>query len=140
MNINRYLSSILVAAAAVAFISSAPVLAHSVKSAIPDAKKTSGVVPAMGEHWVSKSHPGAVFGQHNGKIIFIEYEILSSKLTGEKEMNLGSGMMPAFMGKIDHTDIDYLPKGHRGMEMPHTTIHMYTIPHAEHMAIKPPKR
>ena len=49
-------------------------------------------------------------------------------------------MMPSFVGSIGHTDIEYLPKGHRNMEVPHVTIHMYTVSHAAHMAFKPPKR
>lgn len=117
-----------------------PALAHSVEEALPGAKKVSGVVPGMGEHWVHKKYPGAVFGQHNGKLNFIEYEIKSSDLKGSGVIDLGSFKMPPFVGKIDHSDIEYLAKGHPGMAFPHTTIHMYTVPHAEHMAIKPPKK
>ena len=117
----------------------APVLAAGIKDVLPGAKKMSGVVPAMGEHWVSKKFPGAVFGQYKDKIIFLEYEVIKSEL-GDKNIRWDKLAMPAFMPKINHTDIEYLAKGHRNMEFPHVVFHMYTVSHAEHMSIKPPKR
>ena len=114
--------------------------AQMASDVLKGAKKVSGVVPAMGEHWVTRKYPGAVFGVMNNKIVFIEYEILKSDLKGDKEIPWNGRMMPSFVGPIDHTDIEYLPKGHRGMEVPHVTIHMYTVSHATHMAFKPPKR
>lgn len=131
-------SFIICALVALTAVVGVPANAQSIQQALPGAKKVSGVVPAMGEHWVHRKYPGAVFGQMNGKIVFIEYEIMKKDLVGTKEVRWDNFTMPGFIGKIDHTDIEYMPKGHRDMEVPHITIHMYTVPHAEHMAYKPP--
>ncbi len=106
-------------------------------------KKMSGVVPAMGEHWIhpnDRKKGGPTFGIMNGKIVFIEYEFLNKNFTGDKDVIWSNYVMPAFMPPIDHTDVRYLPKGHRNMEVPHVAIHMYTVSHAEHMKFMPPKR
>ncbi len=94
----------------------------------------------MGEHWVTRKYPGAVFGVMNDKIVFIEYEVKKGDLKGDKIIPWDNRKMPPFVGAIDHTDIEYMPKGHRGMEIPHVTIHMYTVSHAAHMAFKPSRK
>ena len=38
---------------------------------------------------------------------------------------------------IDHVDINWEAHGHHGFPVPHYDIHLYFVPHAEHMAIKP---
>lgn len=109
----------------------------------PGTKKVSGVVPAMGEHWIhpnDRKKGGPVFGIMNGKIVFIEYEFLNKQFAGSKNINWNNYKMPGFMPRIDHTDFEYLPKGHRNMEVPHVAIHMYTVSHAAHMAFRPPPR
>lgn len=121
----------------------APVGAQTVKDLPKGVVKTSGVVPGMGEHWIdpkNRKRGGPVFGIMKGKIVFIEYEFLNKDMVGDKDVKWENYKMPAFMPRIDHTDVEYLPKGHRNMEIPHVAIHMYTVSHAAHMAFKPPKR
>lgn len=105
--------------------------------------KMSGVVPGMGEHWMDpkdRARGGPVYGVMNNKIVFIEFEILKKDLTGDKEISWHYPEVPDFIGKIDHVDVEYLPKGHRNMEVPHLTIHLYTVPHEQHLAYKPQRR
>ena len=122
---------------------SGPVSAQMVTDLPEGTVKVSGVVPAMGEHWIhpkDRKRGGPVFGIMDGKIVFIEYELLNKRFAGDKNVDWNDYKMPAFMPPIDHTDFTYLPKGHRNMEVPHVAIHMYTVSHAEHMKFRPPKR
>jgi hypothetical protein len=114
--------------------------AHMASEALKGAKKVSGVVPGMGEHWVTRKYPGAVFGVMNNKITFVEYEVKLGDLKGDKVIPWNNFMMPSFADPINHTDIEYMPKGHRGMEIPHVTFHMYMVSHAAHQAFMPPRK
>lgn len=38
---------------------------------------------------------------------------------------------------IDHIDVEFVPKGHEGITVPHYDIHIYFVSHAEHNAIEP---
>ena len=124
---------------AIAFLSfvGAPVTAQTIKDLPKGVKKSSGVVPGMGEHWKDprKGTKGAIYGVMNGKIVFYEFEVLSKDLVGKKGWEMAYGY-PEFLPKPDHIDIEYLPKGHRGMTAPHFAVHMYTVPHAVHLTYK----
>lgn len=121
-------------------LSAAAVQAQDAGPLTKDGKKRSGVVPGMGEHWTHPKYPGTTFGVMNGKIVFIEYEVKNADMKGSKNIDWGNFKMPGFMPKIDHTDIEYLPKGHRNMEIPHMAIHMYTVSHSVHKKFRPKKR
>ena len=131
---NRIFAATLVA---LAIMAGAPAYAHGVNDPFAGAKKLSGVVPAMGEHWMHPRYPGAIFGRMNGKTVFVEYEVEKKDLAGTKAVRWDGFEMPGFVGRIDHTDIHYLPQGRPGREVPLLQIHMYTVPHAEHMGYKP---
>ena len=129
-----------IAAAAIVAMSAAAVQAQDASVITKGGKKLSGVVPAMGEHWANAKFPGAVFGVMNGKLVFIEYEVKKADLVGNKDIPWNNFKMPGFMARIDHTDIEYLPKGHRNMEIPHVTFHMYTVSHETHLKFRPKPR
>ncbi len=131
----KKLVAVLAAAAFVA-MSAGSALAHDASPITKGGKKRSGVVPGMGEHWSHPKYPGTVFGVMDGKIVFIEYEILNSEMVGSKNIDWDNFKMPSWMPRIHHTDIEYLPKGHRNMEVPHMAVHMYTVSHATHKKFK----
>lgn len=132
------MKKLIIGLAAVAFVaySTPAAQAHDASPITDHGKKRSGVVPGMGEHWSHPKYPGAVFGVMGGKIVFIEYEVKNSDMVGSKNIDWDKLKMPGFMPRIDHTDIEYLPKGHRNMEIPHMAIHMYTVSHETHKKFK----
>jgi len=90
----------------------------------------------MGEHWVNpKDAPtGPIYGTYQGKIIFTEIMPTKAQLDkGWWYSNLRA--LPGY--KIDHVDVEYHPKGHPGLMVPHYDIHAYYIPHAAEMNICP---
>lgn len=133
----------LTALLSIAFLSfaGAPAMAQTIKDLPKGVVKYSGVVPGMGEHWgdPKKGSKGPIYGVMNGKIVFYEFEVLSRNLVGKKGWEMQYGY-PKYLPKPDHIDIEYLPKGHRGMTMPHFAVHMYTVPHAVHLKYKPKPR
>ncbi len=128
---------------AIAFLSftGAPAVAQTVKDLPKGVVKTSGVVPRMGEHWMDpKTRPfGPIYGVMDGKIVFYEFEVLAKDIGGKKKWEKQLPF-PKSMPRIDHVDLEYLPKGHRNMEVPHFAVHAYTVAHAVHMKYRPKKR
>lgn len=133
----RLLISGVVAAIIIAI--TAPVGAQTVKDLPAGLKKVSGVIPGMGEHYLDPKTK-TVYGAMDGKIVFIEYEVVVKELTGDKNIFWDKAKIPSFVPPIDHIDIEYLGKGHPGMTFPHVAIHAYTVSHATHKAFKPPKK
>jgi len=76
MNFKKYIFGALFVAA-VAVFAAQPAMAHSIKDLPPGLKKTSGVVPGMGEHYLDPKSK-TIYGGYQGKIVFIEYEVRSS--------------------------------------------------------------
>ena len=126
----------LLATMAISFMA-APTAAQTVKDLPKGVVKVSGVVPAMGEHWKDrkKGHKAPIYGVMNGKVMFYEFEVLAKDMMGKKGWELEYNY-PKFMPKPDHIDIEYMPKGHRNMAVPHFAVHMYTVAHDVHMAYK----
>lgn len=129
----------LTALLAIAFLSfvGAPAMAQTIKDLPKGFVKSSGVVPGMGEHWKDpkKGTKGPIYGVMNSKIVFYEFEVLSKNLVGKKGWEREYDY-PKALPKPDHIDIEYLPKGHRNMTVPHFAVHMYTVSHAEHLKYK----
>ena len=81
----------------------------------------------MGVHYVRKDEwpLGPILGyDENGNLIFIEY------MVSQKDLQEGVSWenLPGIAGRpIDHTNIHFHPKGHRGWEIPHYDIHLYFI-------------
>lgn len=134
----------LIAAALVAAMAT-PSLAHDAalpdSSALPkDIVGVSGVVPAMGEHWANPADLplGPIYGVHDGKVIFLEYMISQEDFeSGKSFVGLAAHPAGIELPAVDHTDIEFVPNGHEGFEVPHYDIHMYFVSHDEHMAIAP---
>ena len=122
----------------------APAFAHD--AALPDASSlpkdvigVSGVVPTMGEHWANPADLplGPIYGVSNGKIIFIEYMIDQADFVAGKSFLELSSKAGIELPPVDHIDFNFEPNGHEGYEVPHYDVHLYFVPHAEHMAIAP---
>lgn len=99
-----------------------------------------GVVPAMGEHWANPAAGelpnGPIYGVYNGKLVFLEYMIdQKSFVKGESYVNL-LGMKGVPSPEVVQTDIELVPNGHPGFEIPHYDIHMYFITDEEQQSIK----
>lgn len=132
------------AAAAALVALAAPAFADD--SALPDASQlpkdvvaVSGVVPTMGEHWANpKDLPlGPIYGVSNGKVIFLEFMIDQASFNSGKSFLELASKAGIALPAVDHVDFNFEPNGHEGYDVPHYDVHMYFVPHAEHMAIKP---
>lgn len=133
----------IVSAALLAAVS-APALSHDVTapeaSTLPkDVIAVSGVVPTMGEHWANPADLplGPIYGVSNGKIIFIEYMIDQADFVSGKSFLELTSKAGIELPPVDHIDFNFEPNGHEGYEVPHYDVHLYFVPHAEHMAITP---
>jgi hypothetical protein len=133
-----------IAAAAALLAAATPALALG--ATLPDASslpkdviQLSGVVPGMGEHWANPADMpiGPIYGVSNGKVIFLEFMIDQESFKAGKSFLELASKAGIELPPIDHVDFNFEPHGHEGYEIPHYDIHMYFVPHAEHMAIKP---
>ena len=95
----------------------------------------SPCIAGMGEHWANpKEMTAPIYGTANGKVIFSE--IMVPLKTLEAGMNYAN--LTALPGhSIDHVAIEWHPKGHPGMLVPHYDIHAYYITYAQEKAICP---
>ncbi len=95
----------------------------------------SPCVQGMGEHWANpKDLTAPIYGTLNGKVIFSESMIpLTSLNKGYNEPNLAA--LPGHT--INHVSIEWHPKGHEGMPVPHYDIHAYYVTYAQQKAICP---
>ncbi len=92
----------------------------------------SPCVAGMGEHWANlKNLPlGPIYGTYQGKPVFTEIMISQKAFAaGTSYVNM---LKPLPGYKIDHVDIEYLPYGHEGYNIPHYDVHGYYVPHAVH--------
>ncbi len=95
-----------------------------------------GCVPGMGQHWIStKAYPfGPIYGGFGGRLVFVEYMIAQEAFGAGKSWT-GLKVPPGV--KVDHVDLEFLPKGHEGYEIPHYDLHIYFVPHATHLTYCP---
>jgi hypothetical protein len=96
------------------------------------------VVPAMGEHWANPVDlpTGPIYGVHEGKLVFIEYMISQEDFKeGKSFVNL-PGMKGLPSPSIVQSDIEFVPNGHPGFEIPHYDMHHYFIMDEEQQKIK----
>ena len=102
-----------------------------------DAVLVSPCIAGMGEHWANpKNLPlGPIYGTYQGKVVFSEI------MVSRKDFAAGTSyvdLLKALPGyKIDHVDIEYLPYGHAGYNVPHYDVHGYYVPHSVHKAFCP---
>ncbi|MBM7570428.1 hypothetical protein [Aquibacillus albus] len=97
-------------------------------------------VPGMGQHWglPDELPTGPIYGVEKGKLIFIEQMISQEDfINGESYVNIpGMKGLPSL--PIEHTDIEFVPNGHPGFEVPHFDIHHYFVTHEEHLKFSLP--
>lgn len=101
----------------------------------------SPCVQGMGEHWANLKTGmlpggamGPIYGTYQGKAIFSEIMVPVS--TFQKGFNYRRlTALPGYT--INHIDVEYHPKGHDGMPIPHYDIHAYYVAHADHMKMCP---
>lgn len=94
-------------------------------------------VPGMGEHWANpKDMPlGPIYGVQDGKILFIEQMLKQEDLASGKTFTNIPGMKGLPSPAVEHSDIEFQPKGHEGFEMPHYDLHNYFVTHEAHLKI-----
>jgi hypothetical protein len=97
-------------------------------------------VPGMGQHWGSPTELpiGPIYGVEKGKLIFIEQMISQEDFAnGKNHINI-PGMKGLPSPSVIHTDVELVPHGHPGFEVPHFDIHHYFVSHDEHLTFSMP--
>ncbi len=110
-------------------------LAHTVRQLPKGAVRLPDCVPAMGYHaFVPKDMPfGPIYGVWKDNLVFTEYMVRLEEMQAGKLTNLISRT-----GRIDHVDVEWVPSGHPGFEVPHFDVHLWNVSHKEHMAFACP--
>ncbi|HET9030204.1 MAG TPA: DUF5602 domain-containing protein [Candidatus Aquilonibacter sp.] len=95
----------------------------------------SPCIVGMGDHWANpKDFSAPIYGTAAGKVVFTEIMIpLKTLSSGFNYPNLRA--LPGH--SIDHVSIEWHPKGHEGMEVPHYDVHAYYVSYAAQKAICP---
>jgi hypothetical protein len=95
----------------------------------------SPCIQGMGEHWANpKDLTAPIYGTYKGKVIFSEIMVpLKTLNKGFNYPNLAA--LPGHM--IDHVSIEWHPKGHEGMPIPHYDVHAYYVAYTQQTAICP---
>lgn len=95
----------------------------------------SPCIQGMGEHWANPKNLSApIYGTYRGKVVFSEIMVpLKTLQSGFNYPNLGA--LPGHT--IDHVSIEYHPKGHEGMPIPHYDFHAYYVSYAQQKAVCP---
>lgn len=68
-----------------------------------------------------------IYGAEEGKLIFIEQMIVKKHLDEGKSFVDLEGMKGLPSPAVNHTNIGFIPTGHKGFEVPHYHIHPYFI-------------
>ncbi|MEW9672226.1 superoxide dismutase family protein [Ammoniphilus sp. 3BR4] len=87
------------------------------------------IVPAMGEHWANPAELplGPIYGVHEGRLVFLEYMIAQEDFANGKSHVSVPGMKGLPSPGVVQTDIEFVPNGHPGFEVPHYDLHAYFI-------------
>lgn len=96
----------------------------------------SPCIQNMGEHWAAlKDLPtGPIYGVYKGKPVFSEIMVTVEQLQkGFSYENIRA--LPGY--HIDHVNVNYEPKGHEGLPVPHYDVHAYYISAEEQSKICP---
>lgn len=96
------------------------------------------VVPAMGEHWANPADmpTGPIYGVYEGKLVFIEYMISQQDFADGVSFENLEGMKGLPSPTIVQSDIEFVPNGHPGFEIPHYDLHFYFISNEDQQQIK----
>lgn len=93
----------------------------------------SPCIVGMGEHWGDPKagiHGPALYGTYQGKPVFTEIMLTPADFAQHKSFENVLRPLPGY--RIDHVDIEFLPKGHPGMPFAHYDVHGYYVSHAVH--------
>jgi hypothetical protein len=87
----------------------------------------------MGEHWANPADlpTGPIYTVHQGRLIAIEYVLTQADVAAGRHWHDLTFRYWSQPLPIEHADIDFLPQGHEGFEVPHYNLHFYIIGHAE---------
>jgi hypothetical protein len=103
----------------------------------PGVVQISPCVPFMGEHWARPEDLplGPIYTVYRGRLISIEYMIAQADFAIGKDW---LDLTFRYHGEplpIEHANIEFLPQGHEGYEVPHYDLHFHVVTHAEERAI-----
>ena len=103
----------------------------------PGVVQISPCIPTMGEHWADPATMpmGPIYTVDKGRLISIEYMPAQADFTEGRSWN---DLAFTYWGQplpIRHADIDFLPAGHEGYEVPHYDMHFHVVSHAEDQEI-----
>lgn len=98
-------------------------------------------VPGMGQHWglPGELPLGPIYGVEKGKLVFIEQMISQEDFVNGVSYTNIPGMKGLPSQPIEHSDIEFVPQGHPGFEVPHFDIHHYFVTHEEHLEFSMPE-
>jgi len=101
----------------------------------PGYAMVSPCVAGMGEHWANLSNLNEpIYGTWQGSPIFTEIMVpLTALQNGVSFDDLRA--LPGY--HIDHVDLEFEPRGHAGMMVPHYDLHAYYISAALQQRICP---
>ena len=110
-----------------------------------EAIKLSELVPTMGEHWANPANlpVGPIYLVHDEEVIGVEYmfttdlmeEVTIPTPEGEETFkHLPELLVDAY---VNHMDIEFMPQGHEGFEVPHFDVHLYFISAEERQELVP---
>ena len=94
-------------------------------------------IPGMGEHWARlDDRPlGPIYGVMGDEVVFVELmPAQQAFIEGESWVET---LVPIAGQAIDHVDLEFVPHGHEGFEVPHYDIHGYFVAHEEHEGFCP---
>lgn len=93
--------------------------------------------PGMGEHWADpKNMPlGPIYGVVGDEVVFVE--LMPAQADFAEGQSWDEVLVPPAGQTSDHVDMNFMPQGHPGYEVPHYDIHAYFAPHSEHMEYCP---
>jgi hypothetical protein len=103
----------------------------------PGVVKITDCVPYMGEHWARREDMplGPIYTVHKDRLISIEYMPSQEAFEdGKSWQNLTFRYRGAPL-PIDHANIDFMPHGHEGYEVPHYDMHFYVVTREEERSI-----
>lgn len=99
--------------------------------------KVSDCVPGEGEHWAKPAQLplGPILVMRNGRLLAIEYMIAQSDFSAGKSFQNLPFLYFLRELPIQHADIEFLPQGHPGFDVPHFDLHFWLVTHAQHSSI-----
>lgn len=96
-------------------------------------------IPGMGAHWARlEDLPlGPIYGIEKGKLVFIEQMVSQADFNnGVSHVDI-PGMRGLPSPAVNHANIEFVPNGHPGFEIPHYDLHQYFVTPEERATFSP---